>query len=185
MARAETPVCDFGEPAIDFSLPGVDGQIYNLADIEGPKGTLIIFMCNHCPYVKGAIDRIIRDARELKERGIGVVAINSNDAVNFPEDSYGNMKKWAAEKNFPFPYLFDETQDVARAYEAVCTPDFFGYNSERKLQYRGRIDEGGKEDPGPDARRDLFEAMKQIAETGEGPQEQVPSIGCSIKWKNP
>ena len=183
MASTETPVCDFGQPAIDFRLPGIDGREYTFADIEGQRGTLVIFMCNHCPYVKGAIDRIIRDAKELKALGIGVVAINANDAVSFPEDSFENMQRWATEKQFPFPYLLDETQIVARQYGAVCTPDFFGYNSQRELQYRGRIDEGGKNDPGPDARRELFEAMRQVSRTGKGPADQIPSIGCSIKWK--
>lgn len=184
MVRTETPVCDFGAPAPDFELPGVDGQRWSLADCRGEKGTLVMFICNHCPYVKGAIDRIVRDCRELETLGVGSVAIMSNDPEDYPEDSFDNMKVFAREQDFPFPYLIDETQSIAKAYGAVCTPDFFGYNADLKLQYRGRIDAGGKNDPGPGAKRELFEAMKQIAETGQGPREQTPSMGCNIKWKS-
>lgn len=183
MVRTETPICDFGAKAPDFELEGVDGKTYTLDDCRGGKGTLVMFICNHCPYVKGAIDRIVRDCRELEAYGVKAVAIMSNDPTDYPEDSFDNMKWFAAEHDFSFPYLIDETQAVAKAYGAVCTPDFFGYNANLELQYRGRIDAGGKEDPGPDVRRELFEAMKQIAETGEGPNDQVPSMGCSIKWK--
>jgi peroxiredoxin len=182
MARTETPVCDFGLPAPDFRLQNVDGKTLTLDDVRGKNGLLVMFICNHCPYVKAVRDRLIRDARELKEHGINSVAIMSNDPTDYPEDSFDNMKRVAAELNFPFPYLYDETQTVARAYGAVCTPDFFGYNKDLKLQYRGRLDASHK-DPVPDARRDLFEAMKQVAETGLGPKDQVPSMGCSIKWK--
>jgi peroxiredoxin len=182
MARTETPVCDFGRPAPDFALPGVDGKTYTLTGTRGPNGLLVMFICNHCPYVKAVRDRIIRDAKELKQLGIGVVAISSNDPTDYPEDSFDNMKKVAAEQNFPFPYLYDETQEVAKAFGAVCTPDFFGYNKDLKLQYRGRLDESRKE-PVPNARRDLFEAMKQVAQTGQGPKDQIASMGCSIKWK--
>jgi hypothetical protein len=164
MVRTETPVCDFGRPAPDFALPGVDGQIWTRDKARGPRGLLVMFICNHCPYVKAIRDRIIRDCRELQQYGIGCIAINSNDPTDYPEDS------------------FDETQEVAKAYGAVCTPDFFGYNAKLELQYRGRLDESRKE-PVPNARRELFEAMKQIAETGQGPREQYPSMGCSIKWK--
>jgi len=183
MARIETPICDFGRPAPEFSLPGTDGETYTLRDVRGPNGLLVMFICNHCPYVKAVRDRIIRDAKELKACGIGTVAISSNDPTDYPEDSFDNMKKLAAELNLPFPYLYDESQAVAKTYGAVCTPDFFGYNKDLKLQYRGRLDESRKESV-PNARRELFEAMKQIAKTGEGPREQVPSMGCSIKWKS-
>lgn len=183
MARTETPGLDLGAQAPDFSLKGVDGNTYTFADINGPKGTLVMFICNHCPYVKGSIDRIVRDCRELKEVGIGSVAIMPNDTTNYSADSFENMKKFAADHEMPFPYLIDETQEVARAYGAVCTPDFFGYNADGELQYRGRIDAGGPREPDPDAKRELLEAMELIAETGRGPEEQIPSIGCSIKWR--
>ncbi len=173
------PVCDFGWQAPDFALPGTDGKTYRLADVAGPKGTLIIFMCNHCPYVKAVLDRVIRDATELQGLGIGVAAISSNDAVAYPADSFAEMQKLA----LPFPYLYDETQAVARAYGAACTPDFFGFDATGGLQYRGRLDASRKESGPADLRRDLYEAMKQVAETGRGPAEQIPSMGCSIKWK--
>jgi peroxiredoxin len=175
--------CDFGWEAADFRLPATDGRNYTLHDIRGPKGALIVFICNHCPYVKGIIDRLVRDAAELAALGVGTAAISSNDAVSYPEDSFDNMKIFAAEHHFPFPYLYDESQDVARAYGALCTPDFFGFNAGLKLQYRGRLDESRKTGA-PGARRELFEAMREIARTGQGPREQIPSIGCSIKWKN-
>ncbi|EPX79541.1 thioredoxin family protein [Salipiger mucosus] len=177
------PVCDFGWHAPDFTLPGTDGQRHALADIAGPKGTLIMFICNHCPYVLAVIDRIIRDARELQDMGIGVAAICANDAATHPADSFENMTRMAADKQFPFPYLHDETQEVAKAYGAACTPDFFGFDADLGLQYRGRLDASRKEAAPEGTRRDLFEAMKQVAETGRGPAEQVPSMGCSIKWK--
>ncbi len=179
----QTPICDFGWKAPDFSLPGTDGKTYSLSDVQGPNGTLVMFICNHCPYVKSVIDRIVRDASDLKAQGIGVVAICSNDAVSHPEDSFDNMKAFAAEHGFTFPYLRDESQAVAKAYDAVCTPDFFGFNADLGLQYRGRLDASRKEAAPPDAKRELFEAMKQVAETGEGPKDQTPSMGCSIKWK--
>jgi peroxiredoxin len=179
----ETPVCDFGEAAVDFALPGVDGKTWTLADCRGDKGLLVMFICNHCPYVKSVRERIVRDARELRALGVNTVAIMANDPTEYPEDSFDNMKKVAEEFDFPFPYLLDETQEVAKAYGAVCTPDFFGYNADLQLQYRGRLDESRKEAV-PGARRDLFEAMKQVAETGHGPEEQIPSMGCSIKWKD-
>ena len=182
MVRMETPICDFGLSAPDFALPGVDGRTWRLNDVRGNSGLLVMFICNHCPYVKAVRDRLIRDARELKALGIGVAAISANDPTDYPEDSFDNMQRVARELNFPFPYLYDETQAVARAYGAVCTPDFFGYNAELKLQYRGRLD-ASRKDPVPDARRELFEAMKRVAETGRGPREQIPSMGCSIKWK--
>jgi peroxiredoxin len=182
MVSLETPVCDFGLPAPDFSLPGVDGKTWTRDACAGPKGLLVMFICNHCPYVKAVRDRIIRDTRELAELGIGSVAIMSNDPSDYPEDSFENMRKISEELAFPFPYLMDETQAVAKAYGAVCTPDFFGYNAKMELQYRGRLDESRKEAASPDVRRDLFLGMRQVAETGAGPTEQIPSVGCSIKW---
>lgn len=183
MVRTETPVCDFGAPAIDFALPNVDGKIWTLQDCRGERGTLIMFICNHCPYVKAVRERIIRDTRELLDYGVKSVAIMSNDPSEYDEDSLENMQRIAAQYDFPFPYLLDETQEVARAYGAVCTPDFFGYNADLKLQYRGRLDASRKETAPEDAPRELFDAMVQVARTGRGPQEQIPSIGCSIKWK--
>ena len=182
MVSLETPVCDFGLAAPDFSLPGVDGRTWSLADCRGEKGLLVMFICNHCPYVKAIRDRIVRDTRELGDLGINSVAIMSNDPTDYPEDSFENMQRIAREFDFPFPYLLDETQAVAKAYGAVCTPDFFGYNGDLALQYRGRLDASRKEAAEPDVRRDLFEAMRQVAETGKGPEEQIPGMGCSIKW---
>jgi peroxiredoxin len=179
---AQAPVCDFGWKAVDFRLPGVDGKTYRLEDVRGPRATLVMFICNHCPYVRAVIDRIVRDVRELQRHGVGAVAIMPNDTASYPEDSFDNMKRFAREHAFCFPYLIDESQDTARAYDAACTPDFFGFNAALELQYRGRLD-ASRMTPMAGARRDLFEAMKVIAETGEGPREQVPSIGCSIKWK--
>lgn len=183
MVSLETPVCEFGKPAVDFTLPGVDGRLWTLDDCRGERGLLVMFICNHCPYVKAVRERIVRDTRELLEHGIRSVAIMSNDPADYPEDSFDNMQRIAREFDFPFPYLRDETQAVARAYGAVCTPDFFGYNADLGLQYRGRLDASRKEAAPADARRDLFEAMKQVAGTGRGPAEQIPSIGCSIKWR--
>ena len=182
MAALNPPVCDFGRPAIDFALPGTDGQRHTLASCRGPNGLLVMFICNHCPYVQAIIDRLIRDCRDLSQIGIGCVAIMSNDVAAYPEDSPESMRRWAAELTFPFPYLYDESQAVALAYGAVCTPDFFGYNARLELQYRGRLDASGRNPGPPDARRELFEAMSEVAQTGEGPQEQNASIGCSIKW---
>ncbi|MEZ5797045.1 MAG: thioredoxin family protein [Paracoccaceae bacterium] len=173
------PVCDFGWPAPGFRLPATDGRTYAFADIAGPKGTLIIFMCNHCPYVKAVLDRIIRDAGDLAALGIGVAAISSNDPAAYPEDNFHEMKKLA----LPFPYLYDETQEVARAWGAACTPDFFGFDAGGGLQYRGRLDASGRNPAAADARRELYEAMRLVAETGHGPAEQVASMGCSIKWR--
>jgi peroxiredoxin len=179
---AAPPVCNFGEPAPGFELPATDGQRYRLDDLKGERGTVVVFMCNHCPYVKAVIDRLIRDARDLAAIGVNTVAISSNDAADYPADSFDNMKRWAEAKGFPFKYLHDESQEVARAYGAVCTPDFFGYNADLELQYRGRLDESRTSEV-PGARRELFEAMRQVAETGRGPEMQVPSMGCSIKWR--
>jgi peroxiredoxin len=176
-------VCEFGASAPDFALRGVDDRIWTLQDCRGPRGLLVMFICNHCPYVKAVRDRIVRDTRELRALGIGSVAIMSNDPADYPEDGFDQMKLVAKEWDFPFPYLWDETQNVAKAYGAVCTPDFFGYDAGLGLQYRGRLDASRKEAAAPDVRRDLFEAMKQVALTGKGPAEQIPSIGCSIKWR--
>ncbi|MCX7890743.1 MAG: thioredoxin family protein [Burkholderiales bacterium] len=181
---AQTPVCDFGWKARDFDLPGVDGRRHSLASARGPNGLLVMFICNHCPYVKAVIDRIVRDCRELAGHGVGAIAIMSNDPAEYPEDSFDNMKKVAAAHAFPFPYVWDETQDVARTYGAACTPDFFGFNRELELQYRGRLDASGRNPAPPDARRELFEAMVGIARTGKGPADQTPSIGCSIRWRH-
>lgn len=182
MVRTETPVCDFGRPAPAFSLPGVDGQMWTLERARGPKGLLVMFICNHCPYVKAVRSRIIRDVVDLQALGIGCIGIMSNDPADYREDSFDMMQRVAREFAYPFPYVLDESQAVARAFGAVCTPDFFGYNADLALQYRGRLDESRKEAV-PGARRDLFEAMKGIAETGRGPTDQIPSMGCSIKWK--
>ncbi len=183
MVATGTPVCDFGWTAPDFDLPGVDGNRHRLGELRGEKGTVGMFICNHCPYVKAVLDRIVRDARELAGHGVASVAISSNDPRAYGEDSFENMQRVAQQKDFPFPYLFDETQEVARAYGAMCTPDFFGLDADLGLQYRGRLDES-RMDTVPGARRELFEAMLQVAGAGKGPDEQVPSIGCSIKWKS-
>ncbi len=180
---ATPPVCDFGWKAPDFALPATDGRVWSLADVAGPNGTLVMFICNHCPYVQAVMDRIVRDARDLAPLGIGVAAISSNDATQYPEDGFEAMKAEAAKWGFPFPYLYDESQDVARAWGAACTPDFFGLNAAGELQYRGRLDASGRNPAPPDARRELYEAMVQIARTGTGPRDQIPSMGCSIKWK--
>lgn len=180
---ATPPVCDFDWPAPDFTLPATDGSIYALDDLKGANGLVLAFICNHCPYVLAVIDRIIRDARDLSELGVGFAAICSNDATTHPADSFENMKKMAEDKGFPFPYLHDEDQSVARAYDAACTPDFFGFNGDLKLQYRGRLDASRAQTGPDDLRRDLYEAMKQVAETGRGPDDQIASMGCSIKWK--
>lgn len=177
------PVCDFGMLAPDFALPGTDGKLWRLVDVAGPNGTLILFICNHCPYVQSVTDRIVRDARALQALGVGVAAISSNDVTAYPQDGFEQMRSLAEHHQFPFPYLFDESQDIAKAYGAVCTPDFFGYNADLALQYRGRLDASGRQAAAPNARRELFEAMKLVAETGHGPRDQVPSMGCSIKWK--
>lgn len=177
-----TPVCDFGWKARDFDLPGTDGKRYRLQDVSGANGLLVMFICNHCPYVKAIRSRIARDGADLQALGVGVAAISANDPADYPEDSFENMQRVARESGFTFPYLFDESQEVARAYDAVCTPDFFGFNSQLELQYRGRLD-ASRTAPVPDARRDLFEAMKTVAQTGKGPDAQIASMGCSIKWK--
>jgi peroxiredoxin len=170
-------------PAPDFRLPATDGRTYTFADVAGEKGTVIVFICNHCPYVVAAIGRLVADARVLMAEGIGFAAICSNDAKEYPDDSFANMKRFAQAHQFPFPYLHDESQSAARAFCAVCTPDFFGYDKEGKLKYRGRLDEGRTSPPAKGARRELVEAMRAIAATGTAPADQIPSMGCSIKWK--
>ena len=182
MVSLQTPVCDFGWKAPDFELKGVDGKTYTLADVRGPKGTLVMFICNHCPYVKAIRPRLVRDLKELRAMGINAIGIMSNDPTDYPEDGFEHMQAVAKEFDFPFPYVIDPTQQVAKNYGAVCTPDFFGFNDRLELQYRGRFDESRKETAPEGVRRDLFEAMKQVAETGRGPEDQIPSIGCSIKW---
>lgn len=182
---ATPPVCDFGWTAPKFTLPGTDGKIHTLDGLAGDNGTLLMFICNHCPYVLSIIDRIVRDAAALQDLGVGVAAICSNDASRYPEDGFDRMIPFAAQHGFSFPYLHDEDQSVARAYDAVCTPDFFGFDAGLGLQYRGRLDASRRDTAHGDVRRDLFEAMKGIAETGQGPQDQIPSMGCSIKWKEP
>ena len=184
MVSLETPVCEFDQPVVDFSLPGVDGKIWTPEAARGENGLLVMFICNHCPYVKAIRDRLVRDTSELMRYGINSVAIMSNDPAEYEEDSFDNMKRVAKEFSFPFPYLLDETQQVAKDYAAVCTPDFFGYNGSMQLQYRGRLDASRKEAAAADVKRDLFDAMVQVAETGRGPAEQIPSMGCSIKWKD-
>ena len=183
MTAEMSTICDFGWKAPDFGLPGVDGKRYRLTNIRGENGTVVMFICNHCPYVKAVIDRIVRDCGELADRGVASIAVMSNDTGAYPADSFDRMKEFAAEHRFGFPYVIDETQDVARAYDAVCTPDFFGFNMDLELQYRGRLDHSGRAPAAADARRELYEAMAGIAETGNGPAEQTASIGCSIKWR--
>jgi peroxiredoxin len=184
MAETLTPVCDFGLPAPDFSLRGVDGKTWTLDDCRGPRGLLVMFICNHCPFVKAINSRLVRDAADLARLGVHSVAIMPNDYDTYPADSFENMKIVAREQGYPFPYLLDDSQDVARAYGAVCTPDFFGYNADLELQYRGRLDASGRHESGEALPRELFEGMRQVAETGKGPETQLASIGCSIKWRN-
>jgi peroxiredoxin len=169
---------------IDFSLKGTDGRTHTLADVKGKNGTLVMFICNHCPYVKGVIDRLVDDVRVLQQAGIGAVAIMPNDVVSHPADSFDNMKAFAKAHSFAFPYVIDETQKTARAYGAACTPDLFGFNAAGELQYRGRVDSAGSRPATGSEKRELREAMLQIARTGKGPSEQVPSVGCSIKWRS-
>ena len=183
MALTETPICEFGRPAPEFRLRGTDEEFRTLEDCRGENGLLVMFISNHCPYVKAIRSKLVRDCQALANFGIGSVAIMPNDTERYPEDSLENMKAVAAEYDFPFPYLIDETQDVARAYGAVCTPDFFGYDADLGLQYRGRLDAAGANADAGDQPRELYEAMRQVAETGRGPEHQVPSMGCSIKWR--
>jgi peroxiredoxin len=182
MTLTKTPVCDFGKKAVHFKLKSTNNKLVSLNDIKGENGTLIMFICNHCPYVKAVIKDIVEDCKNLENLGIKAVAISANDPINYPEDNFENMIKFSKEYQFNFPYLFDETQNVAKSYDAVCTPDFFGYNNNLELQYRGRIRELVNLKPVRIGDSNLFIAMKQIAEMGKGPDTQIPSIGCSIKW---
>ena len=183
MAALETPPVQLGWDAAPFTLKGVDGLEHTLESARGENGLLVMFICNHCPFVKAIVDRIRRDANDLRKEGIGVIAIMSNDAENYPDDSFENMKKFAAVNGFGFPYVIDETQEVAKAYDAVCTPDFFGFDKDLKLQYRGRLDASRRDTAHSDVKRELYDAMVQIAQTGKGPEQQLASIGCSIKWR--
>jgi peroxiredoxin len=183
MVSLQPPLCNFGWKARDFDLLGVDGKRYNLASARGKNGLLVMFICNHCPYVKSIRDRLVRDTLELQQNGINSIAIMSNDPSEYPEDSFENMRLIAELHRYPFPYVWDESQAVAKEYGAVCTPDFFGFNANLELQYRGRLDASRKEAV-PDAPRDLFNAMMQVAKSGQGPLEQFSSMGCSIKWKS-
>ncbi|MDG1736662.1 MAG: thioredoxin family protein [Paracoccaceae bacterium] len=183
MALEHTPICDFGWKAPAFSLPSTDGKTYTFEDVKGENGTLIMFICNHCPYVVGILDRLQSEMAALQDMGIGVAAISANDANDYPADSFENMGLVAVREAFSFPYLYDETQTVAKAYDAICTPDFFGFDANGGLQYRGRLDDAGKNPKSSVNRRELFVAMKQVVATGRGPEIQTPSMGCSIKWK--
>ena len=178
-----TPVCNFGIRAPDFELSDTEGKLWSLESLRGPKGLLVMFLCNHCPYVKAILERLCTDVKEVQAMGIGTAAILSNDATAYPEDSFENMQRLAREKALPFPYLHDPTQVVARAFDAVCTPDFFGYNGNLELQYRGRLDASALTPPPSDRQRELVLAMRLIADSGNGPAEQMPSMGCSIKWR--
>ena len=182
MPALSTPVCEFGWKAQNFSLQSTRSEIVELNKARGQNGTLIMFICNHCPYVVSALDEIIYEAKELIKNDIAVIAISSNDVSTHPEDSFENMQALSVDKKFPFPYLYDETQEVAKAYDAACTPDFFGFNSELGLQYRGRLN--NKRESPNEIKRELYSAMIEIAKSGKGPREQIPSMGCSIKWKS-
>ena len=184
MSLTKTPICEYGKKAENFKLNSTDNKIISLNDVKGENGTLIMFICNHCPYVKAVITEIVQDCKKLESNGVKAVAISSNDVKNYPEDSFENMGKFAKNHNFGFPYLFDETQEIANNYGAVCTPDFFGYNKNLELQYRGRIRELKELKPVKNGDSDLYKAMKLIADTGKGPVNQIPSMGCNIKWIN-
>jgi peroxiredoxin len=183
MTELSTPDCNFDEKAHDFSLKGVDGKTWTLQDCAGPKGLLLMFICNHCPYVKVILDKLVVETDVLAMKGIGCVAINPNDFISFPDDSYENMKIVSKKNGFGFPYLIDTNQEAAKEYNSVCTPDFFGYNSNLELQYRGRFDDRGSKNISNPNQSDLFKAMFQNARTGKGPLKQESSIGCSIKWR--
>ena len=184
MVLTKTPICNFGEKPHSFSLKGVDEKIYKLEDCLGKNGTIIMFICNHCPYVKAIIKNIVEDTNKLKVLKIKAIAIMSNDTINYPEDSFERMKEFSKINNFNFPYVIDTTQEIAKKYGAVCTPDFFGYNNNQELQYRGRMRELKELQPVNSGESDLYKAMKQISETGKGPEKQIPSMGCNIKWFN-
>jgi peroxiredoxin len=178
------PAPRLGLEAPNFRLPGTDGKTYSLKDVSGRNGVVVAFICNHCPYVKAVVERMVADAKTLMAEGIGFVAISANDPASYPEDSPANMKLFAIKHGFPFPYLFDESQEVGRAYDAVCTPEFYGINKDGLIAYHGRLDEGRKDPPPPGAKRELVDAMLMIARTGRGPDQQFASVGCSIKWKH-
>jgi len=182
MALTKTPICNFGEKAKDFNLKSVENKQVSLNDVRGKKGTLVMFICNHCPYVKAIIKDLVDDIKFLENLGVKSVGIMSNDVKNYPDDSFENMISFSKSHDFSFPYLIDETQDVAKKYGAVCTPDFFGYNKNMELQYRGRIRELKNLKPVRNGDSDLKKAMKLVAETGNGPKDQIPSMGCNIKW---
>lgn len=183
MALTRTPVCEFGAPAPDFELPGVDGRVWTRDECCGENGLLVMFICNHCPYVQAINARLVRDTAELAGHGIGCVGIMPNDTEAYPEDGLEHMIEAARNHGYPFPYLIDESQEVARAYGAVCTPDFYGYNADLELQYRGRLDDTTPSQHNDTAVRELFDAMVQVAQTGKGPKVQIASMGCSIKWR--
>ena len=182
MTLTETPICNFGEKARNFILPSTENKKISLNDIKGKNGTLIMFICNHCPYVKAVIKDIVKDAKYFETIGIKSAAIMSNDVKNYPEDSFENMIVFSKLHNFSFPYLIDKTQEIAKEYGAVCTPDFFGYNKNLELQYRGRIRELKNLKPVRESDSDLKIAMKMVAQSGKGPKNQIPSMGCNIKW---
>ena len=182
MTLTETPICNFGERAKNFNLLSTENRKLSLNDVKGKNGTLIMFICNHCPYVKAVIKDVVEDVKYLENLGIKSVAIMSNDVKNYPEDSFENMISFSKLHAFSFPYLIDDTQEVAKEYGAVCTPDFFGYNKNLELQYRGRIRELKNLKPVRKGDTDLHIAMKQIAESGIGPKNQIPSMGCNVKW---
>ena len=182
MSLTKTPICDFGKKADHFELKSTENKIISLNDVKGEKGTLIMFICNHCPYVKAVIEEVVSDTKELEKDGIKSVAVMSNDTINYPDDSFEKMIKFSNDNGFNFPYLIDETQEIAKKYDAVCTPDFFGYNGNLELQYRGRIRELKNLEPVKDGESDLLKAMKIIAKTSQGPKDQLPSMGCNIKW---
>ena len=184
MTKLSTPVCNFGEKAHDFDLKGIDDNLWSLDKCNGNKGLLVMFICNHCPYVKAILEKLVVETDVLAMKGIGIVAINPNDYISFPEDSFDNMKIVSKKYGFGFPYLLDEQQEIAKNYGSVCTPDFFGYNSDLELQYRGRFDDRGMEMSNNPNQSDLFKAMFLISRTGKGPDQQTPSIGCSIKWRD-
>lgn len=182
MAALETPEAELGWKAPDFSLKSTAGELWSLEKAKGPNGLLVMFICNHCPFVQAILDKIVRDTHDLKALGVHSIAIMSNDTQAYPQDGMEPMRALAEDKQFSFPYVLDETQAVAKAYGAVCTPDFFGFNADLQLQYRGRLDDAGM-NRDHNGTRELFEAMKQVSETGQGPDEQKASIGCSIKWR--
>ena len=183
MSLTKTPICDFGKKAEDFKLKSTNNELLTLNDVKGDNGTLVMFICNHCPYVKAVISDIVNDCKLLQNLNVSSVAICSNDVINYPEDSFDKMIEFSNSNKFNFPYLHDETQEIARKFDAVCTPDFFGYNKNLELQYRGRIRELKDLKPIRNGESELYLAMKMIAETGRGPTDQIPSMGCNIKWR--